>query len=110
MGVDNDDEDDDEDSQDEEVKLDVYNPKVHRSQFVAFSKLKPKKIMDRIIFKLLDDDIEPELNREQMKVTFHAQKQLPEDEQEENQRSKHCFVQSRLYKLQDQEQITAIVF
>jgi len=31
MGVDNDDEDDDEDSQDEEVKLDVYNPKLHKS-------------------------------------------------------------------------------
>ena len=63
MGVADDDDDDYDDSQDEDVELKYYDPK-QRSRFVVFSKLKPKKIMDRLVFKLLDDDIEPELDRE----------------------------------------------
>jgi len=29
--------------------------------------------LDRIIFKLLDDDIEPELDREKMRITFSVE-------------------------------------
>ena len=79
MGVADDDSDDNEDSSDDQIELGLFNPNQGR-YFVAFSKLKPKKILDRIIFKLLDDDIEPELDREKMRITFSVEQKLSEDD------------------------------
>ena len=109
MGVADDDSDDNEDSQDDEIELGLFNPNQGRS-FVAFSKLKPKKILDRIIFKLLDDDIEPELDREKMRITFSVEQKLSEDDKDSGISAQSCEVEVKLLRHQQHESLTAIVF
>ena len=109
MGAADSDDDDDNESEDEETKLDIFNPG-QLSSFVAFSKLRPKKIIDRIVFYLLDQDIEPELDKEQMKITFRMEQKLTEEEQELGLSAKECFAQVKLLQLKDNDTITVITF
>lgn len=109
MGAADSDDDDDNESEDEETKLDIFNPS-QPSSFVAFSKLRPKKIIDRIVFYLLDQDIEPELDKEQMKITFRMEQKLTEEEQELGLSAKECYAQVKLLKLKDNDTVTVITF
>jgi hypothetical protein len=77
---------------------------------VMFSEKNPAEIMDMLISKLKDKDVNPTLHSKKWKLTFERVCDLDENEKTNGVEPEYCNVQVKLLKVPENAEQTAVEF